>query len=486
MPPQEPPPLTPSPVEAVDIVTLTIYSSGSSTQSGLPTLSGGGGTSVPIAPIVGGAVGGVALAVLLVIIWKHWGRVIKRTERQRRKEVQDHLTMRENTRRNATSGFRPQSQYRPMFGLNRESRRVTFLTRAPTPQQRASKDDDNDNDNAAPSALAQTEGEKGQSENEGAVAPNNGGDIGSMDEIRQLSPNFGSSATPLLVREATTPAGAAAAVAGAVGSERKSESGERPLSEKELEAGMSTAKPISPPPPRDTTPSPPPIPSPTHTTPKRVSSPTPSGSTSKHTVASRTSRSVRMRTPKRLPDPPAALPPPMYVGRDHARPSSPQPRTSTSLPRTSSVGSSRTFDSGMRSTSPTPLLPPVPPVPVPPVPAVPPVERSTSSSSSSSPPSQPSWSRSPLRNSVLPSDHPVILPRPKNAPASQPVSPTSTLGHLPSLSGSMSQQSGGEQPRPSNIRFLGSLRRGGRGKSSAGTVRPISTQSSASAYSTND
>jgi protein-S-isoprenylcysteine O-methyltransferase Ste14 len=85
MPPQ--PPLTPSAVVAAQIVTLTVFSSGSPTQSGLPALSGGGGSSVPIPAIVGGVVGGVALAVLLVIVWKHWGRVIKRTERQRRKEV---------------------------------------------------------------------------------------------------------------------------------------------------------------------------------------------------------------------------------------------------------------------------------------------------------------------------------------------------------------------------------------------------------------
>jgi membrane protein implicated in regulation of membrane protease activity len=87
MPPQQQPTLAPSPVEAVQIVTLTVYSSGSSTQSGLPALSSGGGASVPSAAIVGGVVGGVALAVLLVIIWNYWGRKIKRTERQRRKEI---------------------------------------------------------------------------------------------------------------------------------------------------------------------------------------------------------------------------------------------------------------------------------------------------------------------------------------------------------------------------------------------------------------
>jgi hypothetical protein len=88
MPPQEPQPThPPSPVIAAEVVTLTVYSSGSATQSGLPSLSGGGGSSVPVAAIVGGVAGGVVLAVLLVIIWKHWGRVIKRTERYRRKEV---------------------------------------------------------------------------------------------------------------------------------------------------------------------------------------------------------------------------------------------------------------------------------------------------------------------------------------------------------------------------------------------------------------
>jgi hypothetical protein len=87
MPPPPPPPFSPTPAVAVQVVTLTVYSSGSSTQSGLPPLTSGGGTSVPVAAIAGGAAGGVALAVLLVIIWKHWGRVIKRTERHRRKEV---------------------------------------------------------------------------------------------------------------------------------------------------------------------------------------------------------------------------------------------------------------------------------------------------------------------------------------------------------------------------------------------------------------
>lgn len=85
MPPQQQPTLAPSRVEAAQIVTLTVYSSGSP-QTALPAPSDGG-PSVPVAPIVGGVVGGVTLAVLLVIVWNYWGRTIKRTERKRRKEM---------------------------------------------------------------------------------------------------------------------------------------------------------------------------------------------------------------------------------------------------------------------------------------------------------------------------------------------------------------------------------------------------------------
>lgn len=73
----------------------------------------------------------MTLAVLVVLIWKYWGLVIKRDERKKRKEARDMLTVRENTRRNASSGFKPQSQYRPMLALNPDRRKVTFLTRGP-------------------------------------------------------------------------------------------------------------------------------------------------------------------------------------------------------------------------------------------------------------------------------------------------------------------------------------------------------------------
>ena len=42
---------------------------------------------MPISAIAGGVAGGVTLAVIMVLIWKYWGLVIKRTEKRRRKEA---------------------------------------------------------------------------------------------------------------------------------------------------------------------------------------------------------------------------------------------------------------------------------------------------------------------------------------------------------------------------------------------------------------
>jgi hypothetical protein len=82
--PTPPPPFTPTLAPRVDVVTLTV-TSGSSTATLQP--SSRGGSSVPIGAIAGGAAGGVTLAVMLVLVWKYWGLVIKRDERKRRKEV---------------------------------------------------------------------------------------------------------------------------------------------------------------------------------------------------------------------------------------------------------------------------------------------------------------------------------------------------------------------------------------------------------------
>jgi hypothetical protein len=77
------------PPASVQIVTVTLVTSSSSATTGVQVSSPGNSSSssVPIAAIAGGAAGGVALAVILVVIWKFWGRAIKRTERQQRKEA---------------------------------------------------------------------------------------------------------------------------------------------------------------------------------------------------------------------------------------------------------------------------------------------------------------------------------------------------------------------------------------------------------------
>jgi len=86
MAPQQPTP-SPSFANRVQVVTLTIYSTGSIAGStGVPA-SSGGGSDVPIGAIAGGAAGGAMLAVAMVLIWKYWGLVIKRTEKRKRKEV---------------------------------------------------------------------------------------------------------------------------------------------------------------------------------------------------------------------------------------------------------------------------------------------------------------------------------------------------------------------------------------------------------------
>ena len=50
--------------------------------------AGDGHSNVPIAAIVGGTLGGVALAVLAVVGWKLWGRSIRRqAEADRKRRV---------------------------------------------------------------------------------------------------------------------------------------------------------------------------------------------------------------------------------------------------------------------------------------------------------------------------------------------------------------------------------------------------------------
>lgn len=62
--------------------------------------------SVPIGPIVGGALGGVLLAVVAVLAWHWWGRSIKHKEAEEKKEALAFFQLRENTRRNASSSLK--------------------------------------------------------------------------------------------------------------------------------------------------------------------------------------------------------------------------------------------------------------------------------------------------------------------------------------------------------------------------------------------
>lgn len=74
--------------EELNIVTTTIYSGGASPTPGLTTESSSSSSqpSVPLAPIIGGVLGGVCLALIVVLGWSWWGSCIERKEEEKRKE----------------------------------------------------------------------------------------------------------------------------------------------------------------------------------------------------------------------------------------------------------------------------------------------------------------------------------------------------------------------------------------------------------------
>ncbi|KZT66723.1 hypothetical protein DAEQUDRAFT_767812 [Daedalea quercina L-15889] len=113
----------------VGVITTTSY-------SGAPiatTSTSRAKTSIPVAPIAGGAAGGVFLAVAVVVAWVWWGKCIKRKTLKERRETLARLQVRENTRRNASSG-----SFTSLPQSHRTSRREKKVSFASTPSSTAS------------------------------------------------------------------------------------------------------------------------------------------------------------------------------------------------------------------------------------------------------------------------------------------------------------------------------------------------------------
>ncbi|KAI0253903.1 hypothetical protein BJV78DRAFT_1280636 [Lactifluus subvellereus] len=420
-------------------VTVTLVSSSSSATSGVQNSSSrSGSSSVPIGAIAGGAAGGVALAVILVLIWQYWGCMIKRTERRRRKEVQDLLTVRENTRRNATSGFRPQSQYRPMFTFSPDNRRVTFLARSPTPPH--AQPNDTSPEMASPTTPDDETNNIRETEQAPASPPG-------LDETQDPSTSS-SAAAPLLVGHEP---------------EWRGESDnwqQAPEQEKQSKLAAPRRPPSPTPTPtrararmqaRDSVPAPvtrAPPPPPTPRSPQR---PLVFLHTDVYAHATIQQRCWPTRVVRDA-----------YAGQEHAasahlhRRVVAAPAVLTAVAIRALVAQVATAQFGVPSSGDQPVI-------------------------------------SPLRNSVLPSsdDRPVIMPRAKNAPAPAELLTTSPLSlrpSVPSLASSVSQYSTASGEPPMRRGFLDSM--GRRHRSVVGTIasstRRTSTLSSASVYSNND
>jgi len=365
----------------------------------------------------------------------------------------DMLTVRENTRRNATSANRPQSQYRPMLNLNRESRKVTFLTRSPTSPRSKRK-----NKNTTPSALTSTDqaDQEEEDNNQGAPTAGPSTDLtGQSLQTQNLSP-------------------AAAPQLGDGRPELEQNDGGGDSSPIEEVEGIPSRQTSSPTPSRSAS--------------RRAPSPTPSGSLPMHAPSPTSSRdtlkapipsrSTRMRTPRTLPDPPSRPPVPPRIA--NLQPPSPPKIFTSSLV---SPGASSSHAHETLATSSASSL--VPLVPLPPV-AV--VAQPWSLYSPASSQTAVSMTSSPLRNSVLPTSRPVIMPRAKKhaslpSPVDSQPSPSSYVS--PSLAGSASQysaDSGEPSVRRSYLESLRHLRPTAAGTAGADASR-MSTQSSASAYS---
>ncbi|PCH39573.1 hypothetical protein WOLCODRAFT_29631 [Wolfiporia cocos MD-104 SS10] len=82
-------------------------------------------STVPVGAIAGGAAAGVFLAVAMVVIWVWWGKSIKRENIKKQREALAKLQVKENTRRNASSGT--YTQFPPSFVSSRHERKVSFV-----------------------------------------------------------------------------------------------------------------------------------------------------------------------------------------------------------------------------------------------------------------------------------------------------------------------------------------------------------------------
>src|SRR6267142_1966412 len=106
--------------------------------------------------------------------------------------------MRENTRRNAMTRFKPQSSLRPILNLKPDGPRVKFLARTPTwPRGKNSNNNNNTANNSndaspAPAAIPPSPTEEMRVVDREAPTGESG-----TDELQQPSLSFASAAAPL-------------------------------------------------------------------------------------------------------------------------------------------------------------------------------------------------------------------------------------------------------------------------------------------------
>ncbi|GBE82568.1 predicted protein [Sparassis crispa] len=126
------PPTTPSPLQSATPTSQRVITTTITSGSASPTQAASSKSTVPIAPIVGGAVGGAFLAVAAVLIWKWWGWCIKRQGEKDRKEALERKKLRQNTRRNTSSGAFAGNQ--PPAAMSHTGKKVSFISRTPSPR----------------------------------------------------------------------------------------------------------------------------------------------------------------------------------------------------------------------------------------------------------------------------------------------------------------------------------------------------------------